>query len=161
MLEAHDAGVDGCLMVDLPLEESQHHIELCTTNNIDPVFLISPSTPKTRIKQISDHGKGMLYYVCRNGTTGVKTNLPDDFASHMKKIKSQTKLPVITGFGISNKTMAADALEHADGFVVGSLFVETAHKAKELGLSLSGYIRLRLSNNYLQREIALRGIMSC
>jgi len=129
--DAEQAGVDGCLMVDLPLEESAEHLKLCKKHQIDPIFLISPSTSEARIKIISEHGRGMLYYVCRNGTTGVKSSLPENFAENMRRIKQNTNLPIVTGFGISNKEMAGQAIKYADGFVVGSLFVETTARIKD------------------------------
>lgn len=124
------AGANGILVVDLPLAEADHHLEQCKRHNIDPIFLISPSTSTQRIKSFKPHARGMLYYVCRNGTTGVKNSLPDDFASKLESIKQHIDLPVVAGFGISNREMAAQALQHADGFVVGSRFVDAAHKTQ-------------------------------
>ena len=83
-----------------------------------------------RIKQFNQHASGMLYYVCRNGATGVKDALPTDFDIKIKQIKQQTELPVVVGFGISTRKMAGDAIAHSDGFVIGSLFVDKAHKSK-------------------------------
>lgn len=128
---AKKAGTDGILMVDLPLEESQKHLAFCQHHQLDPIFLISPKTTEQRLDLISKHAKGMLYYVCRNGTTGVKSSLPDDFASNIAKIRKHSRLPIITGFGISTQAMAKQALEHADGFVVGSLFVDTVAQTKD------------------------------
>jgi len=121
---AKEAGVDGCLVVDLPLEESDAYRKACEKEGLDPVFLISPSTPKERIKKIADCSRGMLYYVTRSGTTGVRDTLPTDLKEKLKTIKSVSKLPVVAGFGVSNRDMAKAMLEHADGFVVGSLFVK-------------------------------------
>ena len=128
--DAAKAGIDGCLIVDLPLEEANTHLKLAKQHHLQPIFLIAPSTTEARIKQISQQGQGMLYYVCRNGTTGVKSSLPEDFANKMQAIKQNTSLPVVTGFGISNKEMAQEALQFADGFVIGSLFVEQAAKTR-------------------------------
>ena len=127
---AHDAGVNGCLIVDLPIEESDAYCQSCEAANIDSVFLISPSTPIDRIKQINNKSKGMLYYVCRTGTTGVKNTMPEDLKQRLADIKSVATLPVVAGFGISNRDMAAEVLNHADGFVVGSLFVKAVADGK-------------------------------
>lgn len=124
------AGANGILVVDLPLAEAGHHLEQCKLHKIDPIFLISPSTSMQRIESFKPYAKGMLYYVCRNGTTGVKSSLPDDFASKLETIKQHINLPVVAGFGIANREMAAQALQHADGFVVGSRFVDAAHKTQ-------------------------------
>jgi tryptophan synthase alpha chain len=128
--KAKNAGVDGCLIVDLPIEEAAEHIQLCNKIGMDPVFLISPSTPAERMKLINQYSRGMLYYACRKGTTGIKDQFPEDFIDKMREIKSHTTLPVAVGFGISNKTMAQKALEYADGFVIGSLFVKAIAEGK-------------------------------
>lgn len=122
--KASEAGVDGCLVVDLPLEEATTHFQICAEFNIDPILLISPSTTIERINTMQQHAKGMLYYVCRKGTTGIKSSLPDDFEKKVNEIKAHTRLPVVVGFGISNQTMAKEILKYADGFVIGSLFVK-------------------------------------
>lgn len=122
--EAKQAGVDGCLVVDLPFEESQAYQKACSKANLDPIFILSPSTPKARIEKISKPAKGFLYYACRKGTTGVRQGLPADFAEKISEIKSLTSLPVVGGFGIASKADVAQVISLADGFVVGSLFVD-------------------------------------
>lgn len=121
---AKEAGVDGVLIVDVPLEECDDYYTQCVEVGIDPVLLLSPSTPAERVQKINEKSKGMLYYACRKGTTGEKSTLPEGFAKQMSDIKVLTTLPVIAGFGVSNKAMSAEILQHADGFVVGSTFVK-------------------------------------
>jgi len=121
---AKEAGVDGCLVVDLPMEESEKYRQCCDAENLDPIFLISPTTSKERIEKISALGRGMLYYVTRSGTTGIRKDLPADLKQRLDLIKSISSLPVVAGVGISNRDMADAVLLHADGFVVGSLFVK-------------------------------------
>lgn len=128
--DAKNAGIDGILVVDLPLEEATQHVTACKQQQLDPIFLISPSTSHERLQLINQSASGMLYYVCRNGTTGIQSTFPENFATKMAEIKLGTHLPIVTGFGISDKNMAALALQHADGFVVGSLFVDAAYRAK-------------------------------
>ncbi len=120
---AKECGVDGILVVDLPLEESELHIKKCKDNSIAPIFIIAPSTKTERIKLIDNSGRGFLYYACRSGTTGMRHFLPSGFARKMKNIKKETHLPVVAGFGISTKEDAEEVIKHADGFVVGSFFV--------------------------------------
>ncbi|MCH9770212.1 MAG: tryptophan synthase subunit alpha [Gammaproteobacteria bacterium] len=122
--KAKSAGVNGILIVDLPIEEMAEYHQLCEQYGIDPILLISPSTPLKRIKAIAKLASGMLYYVCRQGTTGVREQMPADLAECLALIKSCTKLPVVVGFGIASKQMAKAAIEHADGFVIGSRFVK-------------------------------------
>ncbi|MCH9689999.1 MAG: tryptophan synthase subunit alpha [Gammaproteobacteria bacterium] len=124
MSDSAAAGVDGILVVDLPLEESTAYIQACKLNNIEPIWTVSPSTHEERTKEINQYCNSFLYYVCRHGTTGVKTTLPPDYAEKVKRIKTLSDKPVISGFGIGNRALAAQALKHADGFVVGSAFVD-------------------------------------
>lgn len=120
---AAKAGVDGFLVVDLPLEESEAFFNACREHKIEPVCLLSPTTDADRIKQLSDLNDSFLYYVCRNGTTGIQASMPQDYPQKVTSIKSIVHQPVVAGFGIGDRNMAALALKHADGFVVGSAFV--------------------------------------
>lgn len=121
---AHDAGAAGCLVVDLPLEEAAAHEAACRAMGLASVGLISPSTPPERVRQINQHTSGMLYYVCRKGTTGVKSTLPDDFVKQLSMIQSHADWPVVVGFGISTCEMARAVIQQAQGVVVGSRFVQ-------------------------------------
>lgn len=123
--EAKQAGMDGLLLVDCPIEESQDVREQCIQNEIDLIYIVTPSTTVNRMKKIALYAQGFLYYACRKGTTGVRNSLPDDFQQKIESIKTIVHLPVVVGFGISNQEMVNSVLEHADGVVVGSLFVKT------------------------------------
>ncbi len=129
--DAKQAGIDGVLIVDCPIEESSDIHQRCQEQGIAPIYVITPSTPLSRIRQIDQHGAGFLYYACRKGTTGVRSSLPHDFAETMQRIQSNVHLPVVTGFGISTHEAASEVLRYANGVVVGSLFV----KALEDGMS--------------------------
>lgn len=131
--DAKNAGIDGILIVDCPLEESQIFREKCLAQEIAPIYVIAPSTTPARIQKINEQAKGFLYYACRKGTTGVRSSLPEDFAEKIQLIKKNVTLPVVTGFGIANRETAAKVLQTADGVVVGSYFVE----ALERGISPS------------------------
>lgn len=122
--QVKDSGVDGILLVDLPMEESEKLFTECYKAKVDPIYVISPSTDLKRIEQINKISRGFLYYACRKGTTGVRSDLPEGFGDKMLEIKSLSTLPVVAGFGIASKESASKVLQHADGFVVGSLFVK-------------------------------------
>lgn len=132
LTQAKIAGVDGCLIVDLPLEEADEYLEICQHVAIDPILLLSPSTPMERVVQIAARGRGMLYYACRNGVTGVKQQLPDGFAEKLADIKACTSLPVVAGFGIANRDTARAVLAEADGFVVASKFIDAQQKRLDI-----------------------------
>lgn len=124
LAQAKKAGADGVLVVDLPLEESATYQFLCKDFGLSPIFVIAPSTPPERICAISDAAKGFIYYACRKGTTGVRSSLPEDLAEKIAQIRTHTDLPIAVGFGISSRETANAVLKIADGFVVGSHFVE-------------------------------------
>lgn len=128
--EAKNAGIDGLLLVDCPLEESQFVRQQCMQHDIDFIYIITSATTLTRIQKIDYYAQGFLYYACRKGITGVCNALPGDFQQKIQSVKSVVHLPVVVGFGISNQEMADSVLEHADGVVVGSFFV----KALESGV---------------------------
>lgn len=121
--QAKKSGVDAVLVVDLPYEEGKIFFDECESHGIKSVFLISPSTSESRIREIAERGSCMLYYVCRKGTTGVKNDLPEDLEEKVATIKSISNLPVIVGFGIGQRSSARAVANCADGFVVGSRFV--------------------------------------
>jgi tryptophan synthase alpha chain len=144
------AGLNGILTVDLPVDENLPNIDYakyCEEINIAPIYIITPNTPLDRVKFIlqkanSHKNKGFIYYAIRSGVTGInKSNsknftLPKNIIKHIEFIKSKTNLPVVTGFGISNKKMAKNNLKVADGFVAGSYFVKAigdGSSAKKIG----------------------------
>jgi tryptophan synthase alpha chain len=128
--KAQRAGVDGILIVDLPIEESQAHIDHCHKHQLTPIQMISSTSSPERIKVIAQKAEGFIYYSCRKGTTGIKSNLPDNFTKQIKTIKAQTQLPIAAGFGIASKDVAKQVIEHADGFVVGSYFVNAYNQGQ-------------------------------
>ena len=122
--ELVEAGVDGLLIVDCPLEESEDLEQECLEHELAFIPVITPSTPMDRVALMTARAHGFLYYACRKGTTGMKSNLPDDFPKKMTSLKSTTSVPIVVGFGISDRATAAQVLEKADGVVIGSLFVK-------------------------------------
>ncbi|MFN8769960.1 MAG: tryptophan synthase subunit alpha [Neisseriaceae bacterium] len=121
--EASIAGVDGVLVVDLPFEESDELLFLAKCYNISIIFVASPSTSLSRIKQLSSTTNGFLYYACRKGTTGIRDELPLDIEERIKEVCLNSALPVAVGFGVSNSEMVNKILSIADGCVIGSYFV--------------------------------------
>jgi len=123
-----EAGADGILVVDLPPEEAEDYAAACYNVGLDPIFVIAPSTPPERIRQIGALGRGFLYYACRKGTTGARAELPEDLPEKINQIRKRSDLPIAVGFGIAQPAMAKRILEIADAFVVGSYFVEKVER---------------------------------
>lgn len=118
-----EAGADGILVVDLPLEESDAFQQECRNQQLALIPVAAPSTPLSRFPSLVRLGSGFLYYACRKGTTGIKEVLPDDIMQRIKEIRSVTHLPIVAGFGIANQESVRSVLRAADGCVVGSYFV--------------------------------------
>jgi len=124
--EMKKRGCDGVLIVDLPLEEAGEYLAWVHEAGLDSIFVASPSTPLERIEKLSQASSGFLYYACQKGTTGKRDDLPIEIIQRLEAIKEKCPLPVAVGFGISKRKQAADLLKVADGFIVGSAFVEKA-----------------------------------
>jgi tryptophan synthase alpha chain len=117
------AGVDGLLALDLPPEESENYESLMARAGLCAIYLVAPTTPELRIKLIVERGTGFIYYVSREGVTGMQTKISDTIGAMTAKIRAHTDLPVAVGFGISSPEQARMVAESADAVVVGSAVV--------------------------------------
>jgi tryptophan synthase alpha chain len=121
--EAKQAGVDGVLILDYPVEEAEPLRAPLIAAGLDPIFLISPTTTDARIRRSSELGRGFLYLISRLGVTGVRDRLADDVTGLVARVKAHSSLPVAVGFGISSPEHVAKACQSADAAVVGSALV--------------------------------------
>lgn len=121
--QARQAGVDGVLILDYPVEEAEPLRAPLVAAGLDPIFLISPTTTDGRIRRSSELGRGFLYVISRLGVTGVRDRLADDVTELVARVKAQSSLPVAVGFGISSPELVAKACQSADAAVVGSALV--------------------------------------
>lgn len=126
------AGVDGLLMLDLPPEEAEEYESLMRAAGLCPIWLIAPTTPEKRIELIARRGDGFIYYVSREGVTGMQSTMSDTIGERTALIRAHSDLPIAVGFGVSNPEQAAQVAEFADGVVVGSAIV---NQIAELGRS--------------------------
>jgi tryptophan synthase alpha chain len=117
------AGADGILLLDLPPDEAVENPELSETHGLKQIRLIAPTTPPERMKALARAAEGFIYYVSREGVTGVQESLASNIAAQVAIIKSATDVPVCVGFGISKPEQAAEVAAAADGVVVGSAIV--------------------------------------
>jgi len=123
--EAHDAGVDGILIADMPVEESGEVCDVAARTGIDPIFLITQTTSDERIKKIAAKARGYLYLVAVLGVTGVRDLVSDRAIDLLHRVRKHTRLPLALGFGISTPAHAKTcARAGADGVIVGSAIVE-------------------------------------
>jgi tryptophan synthase alpha chain len=120
---AANAGVDGLLVLDLPPEESDNYETLMKQAGLCHIYLVAPTTPDARMALIVKRGSGFIYYISREGVTGMQTSVATNLASQVAKIRAHTDLPIAVGFGISNPEQAKAVAAEADGCVVGSAIV--------------------------------------
>jgi tryptophan synthase alpha chain len=126
---AAKAGVDGLLMLDLPVEEGAECEDLLRKHGINNVCLVTPTTPDARIGQIVRHASGFVYCVSREGVTGIQAQLATSASDVVARTRKKTKLPVALGFGIGTPQQARAAAAAADAIVVGSAIVNRFHEA--------------------------------
>ncbi len=121
------AGIDGFLLLDLPLEEAKPYRRALSVNTLNAIQLVTPTTPDERIEKIVKHANGFIYCVSREGVTGVQDSIAEGAGSLVQRIKSRSDLPVALGFGIGTPEQARDAAQLADAVVVGSAIVNAFH----------------------------------
>ncbi len=126
---AADIGVNGVLVLDLPIEEAGDFRETLAGVGVDTIFLLSPTTTEARIRKASELGSGFLYGISRLGVTGARARLSTDARDMVDRIRARTTLPIAVGFGISSPEHVAEVCTYADAAVVGSALVSLIAEA--------------------------------
>lgn len=121
--DAAQAGVDGLLVLDLPPEEADEYERRMREAGLCAIWLVAPTTPEDRIARIVSRGSGFIYYVSREGVTGMQSRLADSIGERVARIRAHTRLPIAIGFGVSNSDQARSVAELGDAVVVGSAIV--------------------------------------
>lgn len=122
--KAAECGIDGIITVDMPPEEADSYVAALREKQIDPVFLLAPTTTQERIAKIAGVASGFVYYVSLKGVTGAATLDVNEVAEKVAAIRQHIKLPVGVGFGISDAAAAANVSACSDAVVVGSAIVK-------------------------------------
>ncbi len=128
---AKEAGVDGVLTVDYPPEECKEFVALLQGQEIDPIFLLSPTTEPARVDIIVNQASGFVYYVSLKGVTGAKNLDIVEVAGRVKDIRGKTDIPIGVGFGVRDAATAKAVAEIADAVVVGSRMVQAIEQSTE------------------------------
>ena len=142
--DAARAGVDGLLILDLPPEESENYEALMKKAELCPIYLVAPTTPDERIGLIVKRGAGFIYYVSREGVTGMQTEVSSTIGLMTAKIRAHTDLPIAVGFGISTPEQARTVAASADAVVIGSAVVNRIAelgRKPEMVSSVAGFVR--------------------
>ena len=128
---AKECGVDGVLVVDYPPEECEEWLESLQLNRIDAIFLLSPTTPETRIKQVAKRAQGFIYYVSLKGVTGAGHFDLSEVANKLASLRSYISIPIGVGFGIHDSVTARAVSELSDAVVVGSRIIKEIEKSSK------------------------------
>jgi tryptophan synthase alpha chain len=118
------AGVDGVIVVDYPPEECEEFVALAKKNEIDPIFLLAPTSTDKRIEDVARVCTGFLYYVSLRGVTGASHIDLSEVAARIPKIRAATRLPIGVGFGIRDAESAKRVAECADAVVIGARVIQ-------------------------------------
>jgi tryptophan synthase alpha chain len=121
--DAKAAGIDGCLLTDLSVEEAEPYVKAVRAIGLDTVFLAAPTSTAERLKLVAQYSTGFVYLVSRAGVTGEQAALSDSLEPLVQAMRAATTLPLAAGFGISTPEQAGAVAKIADGVVVGSAFV--------------------------------------
>lgn len=127
--DAKAAGVCGAIVPDLLVDEAEKFSAICKANDFNLIELVTPTTPRERALRIAESSTGFLYYVSIAGITGERTQLPPDLVENVGWLKSQTKLPICIGFGISQPEHVKLLAPVSDGLIVGSAIVRRVAEA--------------------------------
>lgn len=121
--DAEAAGVDGLLILDLPPDEDAVNADFKESSGLKRIRLIAPTTPETRIAELTKGAGGFIYYVSREGVTGERSEVAASIDERVAAIRATTPLPIAVGFGISTPDHVRAVAKVADGVVVGSAIV--------------------------------------
>jgi tryptophan synthase alpha chain len=126
--DAKAAGIDGCLLTDLSVEEAGSYMGVMRSAGLDTVFLAAPTSTDARLKLAAQYSTGFIYLVSRTGVTGERAALSEALEPLISRTRAVTNLPLAAGFGISTPEQAGVVAKMADGVVVGSAIVRMIEK---------------------------------
>jgi tryptophan synthase alpha chain len=121
--EARTAGIDGCLLTDVSVEEAESYVKVMRGGGLDTVFLAAPTSTERRLQLVARYSSGFIYLVSRTGVTGERAALSQSLEPLVRRMRAITSAPLAAGFGISTPQQAGAVGRMADGVVVGSAIV--------------------------------------
>lgn len=133
-----EAGGAGCILPDLPVEESEVWRKAAQLHGLATVFVVAPSSRDARLAKITAVGTGFVYAASLMGVTGTRVSVGAQAADLVRRTRATTELPVCVGLGVSNPEQAAEVAAFADGVIVGSAFVKRLLDAPDLETGLAG-----------------------
>lgn len=128
---AAQAGIDGVIVPDLPLEEAEGLQNALRGEEIDLIFLLAPTSDEGRVRDVAGKASGFLYLVSVTGVTGARSDLPSELEDLVARVRAATDLPLAVGFGISTPAHAARVARVADGVIVGSALIAAVGRGRD------------------------------
>lgn len=142
--EAKEAGIDGCLLTDLSVEEAGAYVTQMREAGLDTVFLAAPTSTPARLELVAKYSTGFIYMVSRTGVTGEQDQVSASVGPMVAALRAKTASPIAVGFGISRREHVEALRDEADGVVVGSAIVrliETHGASPDLEARLEAFVR--------------------
>ena len=125
---AHEVGIDGLIVPDLPPEQAQSLLEIAPNYNLATIFMVAPTSPPERMKLIASVSTGFIYCVSVTGVTGARATLSDEVTPMVTELRKHTDKPISIGFGISTPEQATRVAQIADGAIVASAIIDAYEK---------------------------------
>jgi tryptophan synthase alpha chain len=141
--ELAEAGGAGCILPDLPVQESGTWREHADKHGLGTVFVVAPSSKDERLATITAAGSGFVYAASLMGVTGTRESVGNQAQDLVRRTKATTDLPVCVGLGVSNAKQAAEVAGFADGVIVGSAFVKLMLDAEDANDTAAGLAAVR------------------
>ena len=123
------AGVDGMILVDLPVEESDPAREVLAAQGIDLIYLLAPTSTPQRIAAVAERAAGFIYLVSVTGVTGARDEVAGDLREFVQRVRERTDLPLAVGFGIRNRAHVETVGQLCEAAVIGSALTTTIAEA--------------------------------
>lgn len=139
--ESARSGVDGLVVPDLPPDEADDLITSARPAGLDTIFLLAPTSTDVRIRLAAARSTGFIYCVSVTGVTGVRDRVPEELHGLVRRIKTQSQLPVCVGFGVSTPQQARQIAGVADGVIVGSALVSLAEEPQDRLPRIEQFVR--------------------
>lgn len=124
--DAGEAGADGFIVPDLPMEEAGEMEADCAARGLALIHMLAPTSTPERIAAVTEQARGFIYLVSVTGVTGARDSLPEGLSEFVGRVKRQAKVPIAVGFGISTPEQAAEVARLADGVIIGSAVISIA-----------------------------------
>jgi tryptophan synthase alpha chain len=148
--DAHDVGIDGIILPDLPLHEYETmYKKLFEKSKLDFIFLITPETSEKRIKKIDAISKGFIYAVSSSSITGTDKDMSVQEKYFQRLENMKLKNPILIGFGIKDNATFSQACKHASGAIIGTAYIKAIEKSNDINSDTENFL-----NSILDATIA-------